>query len=96
MNSKVRVDLGHEISKRNYKIILILLIVLPVIANCFKYFIITKEVKESIPVVGSSIITIGGFETISYAIEVLFLSPPDIPFDRTLPIRESAHFSKPN
>jgi hypothetical protein len=42
-----------------------LLIVFPVFANCFKYLTMIKEVNESIPVVGSSIITIGGLEIIS-------------------------------
>jgi hypothetical protein len=57
-----------------------------VLANCLRYFIINKEVTESNPVVGSSNITTRGFEIISHAIEVLFLSPPEIPFLMTLPI----------
>jgi hypothetical protein len=42
-----------------------LLIVLPDMASFLRYLIITTEVKLSIPVVGSSIITTGGFEIIS-------------------------------
>jgi hypothetical protein len=79
-----------------YYIIIKLLTVFPVNAKRLRYFIIITEVKESIPVVGSSIITIGGLDIISYAILVLFLSPPDIPFTLALPINVSAHFSNPN
>lgn len=42
-----------------------LLIVFPVKANCFRYLRITNEVKESIPVVGSSIIITEGFDITS-------------------------------
>jgi len=46
----------------------LLLIVFPSLASSDKYCKIKREVKESIPVVGSSTIIIGGSDIISYAI----------------------------
>ena len=45
-----------------------------------------KAVNESNPEVGSSRRITYGSETSSNPIEVLFLSPPDIPFNKTPPI----------
>ena len=55
-------------------------------AKFFNYYIIKKEVKLSRPDVGSSNNRTFGSVKISNAIEVLFLSPPLIPFKNTPPI----------
>lgn len=52
-----------------------------------------KAVRESRPEVGSSkIITVGSL-TNSKAIDVLFLSPPETPFNSDPPTKVSIHFS---
>lgn len=62
-------------------------------ASFFKRLIITKAVKESRPDVGSSSRMQYGSLTNSTPIEVLFLSPPEIPLIIALPMSVSAHFS---
>jgi len=52
----------------------------------------TKEVSESIPEVGSSKATTAGSLISSKAIDVLFFSPPEIPFIIGPPTTTSRHF----
>lgn len=55
-----------------------------------------NAVSESSPVVGSSKNISDGFVINSTPIDVLFLSPPDIPLTTAFPTLVSAHFSKPS
>lgn len=55
-----------------------------------------SALRESNPVVGSSKINIFGSVTISEAMAVLFLSPPDTPLTRPSPMLVFAHFSSSN
>jgi hypothetical protein len=51
----------------------------PRVASFFKSCTIRRAVEESSPLVGSSSRISGGSVINSYPIEVLFLSPPEIP-----------------
>jgi hypothetical protein len=55
-----------------------------------------KEVSESNPEVGSSSMITCGSLINSKAIDVLFLSPPEMPLMRTPPTMTSRHFSSFN
>ena len=60
--------------------------VFPLFANSLRVSITEVAVKESRPVVGSSKNIKYGSVISSTPIEVLFLSPPEIPFIRVPPI----------
>jgi hypothetical protein len=55
-----------------------------------------KDTKHSSPVVGSSKKSKGGFVIISIAIQHLFFSPPDSPFNMAFPKTVSLAFSSCN
>ena len=69
--------------------------VLPYWASFFNSKITCKAVVESNPVVGSSKKIIPGFVTSSTPIDVLFLSPPEIPLMKVFPILVLAHELNP-
>lgn len=68
----------------------------PLLLKDFNNSITYKEVELSRPVVGSSKKIMAGLVSNSTPIEVLFLSPPEIPLIIIFPILESLHFYKPN
>lgn len=68
-------------------------IVLPYLAKVFRLLMIIKDVRESIPEVGSSSIMTCGFVSNSSAIEVLFFYPPDTPLIIGPPTTTSRHLS---
>ena len=70
--------------------------VLPLWASFFSNCTILSAVELSSPLVGSSSRMTTGSVISSYPIEVLFLSPPEIPFSMTPPILVSAHCYRPS
>jgi hypothetical protein len=64
---------------------MVAMIVIPLRASFFSNLTIDIAVNESSPDVGSSKKMILGLVISSYPIEVLFLSPPDIPLTRSVP-----------
>jgi len=69
----------------------VLITVLPDVAKSLSTSMTLVAVKESKPVVGSSKKIRFGFVINSTPIEVLFLSPPEIPLRSAPPILVSAH-----
>jgi hypothetical protein len=70
--------------------------VLPSLAKFFKRRMTWRAVVESRPVVGSSRKIMLGLTMSSTPIEVLFLSPPLIPFIKAFPTFTSAQLDSPS
>ena len=66
------------------------------LASFLRYYTMMKAVSESSPEVGSSRNMTAGSLMSSKAIDVLFRSPPEIPFSNSPPTNVSAHFSNFN
>mmetsp|Transcript_49231 Transcript_49231/g.137915 ORF Transcript_49231/g.137915 Transcript_49231/m.137915 type:complete len:244 (+) Transcript_49231:585-1316(+) len=67
----------------------------PWLAMSFSSFISSPAANESKPLVGSSKSTIEGFVMSSTPTEVRFLSPPEMPLTKALPMKVSLQLSRP-